>query len=138
MPRLTRWMLRASLLYLLAALLLRLALVAPEGPWGGEVGLLAPIWIHLLVLGFATQLIFGVAHWMFPRFSSSRPRGFEGLLELAFVGLNGGLLLRAFAEPLLGAGAAGPWRSLLVLSAALQGLALLAFISNLWPRVRGR
>jgi hypothetical protein len=52
------------MLYLLVALLLAVALQLPAG---GQVPLLRGIWptyLHLLVVGWLTQLIFGVAVWL--------------------------------------------------------------------------
>ncbi len=47
------------------------------------------------MLGWATQLIGGVALWMFPPLSREQPRGDERLGWFAYGALNGGLLLRA-------------------------------------------
>jgi hypothetical protein len=41
--------------------------------------LLWPTYLHLLVLGWLTQLIFGVAFWMFPRYSARNPTVVSGL-----------------------------------------------------------
>jgi hypothetical protein len=81
-------------------------------------------------------VIFGVAYWMFPRYSAERPRGHERLGWAAFLLLNGGLVLRVAAEPYhaLGRGGGG----VLVASALLQLLAGWAFVLNTWPRVRER
>jgi hypothetical protein len=124
------------MLYLVAALALG---IVAQTPAASRVPLLRAIWptyIHLLVVGWLTQLIFGVAYWMFPRYSPEQPRGSERLGWAAFVLLNTGLVLRALAEP---------WHSMtgragtaLVASAALQLLAGLAFVVNTWPRVRER
>ena len=98
--------------------------------------MLWPTYVHLLVVGWLTQLIFGVAYWMFPRYSAERPRGSERLSWITFALLNLGLLLRAIAEPwhaLAGRGA-----GLLVGSAVLQVLAGWTFVWNTWPRIRER
>jgi hypothetical protein len=125
MPPLTRWFVKLSLVYFVAAL--------AGGVWqaaGGPLWL-TPITIHLLVVGWVTGMIFGVAYWMFPKFSSEQPRGASGLAVASFVLLNLGLLLRVAAEPL-----AVGW--LLVTSAVLQWLGAVAFVVNTWPRVKGR
>lgn len=124
------------MLYLVAALALGIAMQMPAA---ADLPLMRAIWpayLHLLVLGWLTQLIFGVAYWMFPRYSAEQPRGSERLGWAAFVLLNGGLVLRAIVEPwhsMSGRGSA-----MLVASAALQLLAGLAFVANTWPRVRER
>lgn len=125
MPPLTRWFVKLSLMYFVAAL--------AGGVWqaaGGPLWL-TPITIHLLVVGWVTGMIFGVAYWMFPKFSSEQPRGANALGIASFVLLNLGLLLRVAAEPMeVG------W--LLVTSAVLQWLGAVAFVVNTWPRVKGR
>jgi hypothetical protein len=90
----------------------------------------------LLVVGWLTQLIFGVAFWLFPKHPSAPPRGSDRLGWICFALLNLGLLLRAVAEPLQGLGR--PSARLLVASAVAQLLAGWAFVINTWPRVRER
>lgn len=137
MPTLTRWYLRAGMLYFVTALAAGIVLQWPVMVGRHPVAaVFFPTYLHLLVVGWITQVIFGVAYWMFPRYSAERPRGSERLGWLAFVLLNAGLLLRVVGEPLhaLGSGAGG----LLVASALLQLLAGWAFVLNTWPRVRER
>ena len=124
------------MLYLMAALLLSIAL---QPPLRQELPLLATMWptyLHLLVLGWLTQLIFGVALWLFPKYSPSRPRGDERLSWASFLLLNLGLLLRAVAEPSHALGY--PVGALLIVAALAQLLAGWAFVLNTWPRVRER
>lgn len=51
------------------------------------------------MVGWVTQMIIGVAFWMFPKYTRERPRGSEALAWITYVLLNVGLLLRAIAEP---------------------------------------
>lgn len=137
MPPLTRWFVKAALLYLVAALVLAVAMQWPGAaarvPW---LAVVWPTYLHLLVVGWLTQLIFGVALWLFPRHSPARPRGYEWLGWTSFVLLNTGLLIRVVAEP---RAALGHDVGLLLLgSAAAQLLAGWAFVANVWPRVRER
>ena len=137
MPQLTRWYLRAAMLHLGGALVLGVLLQAPEARSAHPVvAVLYPTVLHLLVVGWITQVIFGVAYWMFPRYSAEQPRGSERMGWVTFVALNAGLLLRLAGEPahLLGRQTAG----LLVFSALLQLLAGWTFIVNTWPRLRER
>jgi hypothetical protein len=70
MPRLTRWFVKTALVYLVAALfvwvveaaqtVLNLPLV---------IATVQPTYLHLFTVGWITQMIFGVAYWMFPRAS---------------------------------------------------------------------
>lgn len=64
MPTLTRWFLKAALIYLILALCAGILLSMP-----GEtlISRLFPTYIHILAPGWLTQLIFGVAFWMFPK-----------------------------------------------------------------------
>ena len=137
MPAVSRWLLRAGMLWLLAGLAGGV-LVAAGGPLGlpAAVAAAGPTAFHLLTVGWLTQLIFGVAHWMFPRASADRPRGREGLLWAALALLNAGLVLRVLAEPVAGLGGGGV--PALALSGALQLAAAACFVANTWPRARGR
>jgi hypothetical protein len=135
MPTLTRWYIRISFLYLVAALLVAM-LLALRFPLSlpGWVGGLGPVYFHLFLVGWVTQLIFGVSFWLFPRTDQEREYGWMGWITLAF--LNAGLLLRALAEPLNASRPGTLWGWLLVPSALLQWLAGLGFVVMTWPRTR--
>jgi heme/copper-type cytochrome/quinol oxidase subunit 1 len=124
------------MLYLVVALALGIAMQMPSAAGLPFMRAIWPAYLHLLVLGWLTQLIFGVAYWMFPRYSAEKPRGSERLGWLAFVLLNLGLVFRAVFEPWHATSGRGG--AMLVVSAALQLLAGLAFVANTWPRVRER
>ncbi|HEX5809874.1 MAG TPA: hypothetical protein VFY25_14495 [Anaerolineales bacterium] len=133
MPTLTRWFLKIALLYLILALCVGILLAVPgESPL---LGLFA-IYIHTLVFGWLTQLIFGVALWMFPKYSADRPRGYEWLGWATLISLNLGLVLRIIFEPLQSIGPSPASGSMLVLSAVLQWLSGVTFVVNTWARVR--
>ena len=138
MPALTRWFVKSSFvclgLALVAGVLLGIQSVVGLTALGG----LFPIYIHLLVFGWLSQLIFGVVYWMFPKFTIDRPRRSENLGWWTYVLLNFGLLLRLVAEPLhtWSPSAATGWT--LVLSALAQLAAGAAFVANSWPRVKER
>lgn len=133
MPALTRWFLKAALIYLILALCAGILLALP-----GEtlISGLFPVYIHTLTFGWLTQLIFGVALWMFPKFSSAKPRGYEWLGWATFILLNVGLLLRVIFEPLHSMTPTSLSSWMLVGSALLQWLAGMAFVTNTWMRVR--
>lgn len=134
MPTLTRFFLRAAMVNLVASVVLGLAISVPglEGlmPW-------RPVYIHLLVLGWATQMIFGVAYWMFPRIEPLDLTRQPWLGWVCFAALNLGLLLRAVGEPALGHGRDQAAR-VVVAAALLQLLSVLAFVVLAWRRVRAR
>ena len=95
-----------------------------------------PTYVHMLVLGWLTQLIFGVAFWMFPKRSSEGSGGSQRLGWASYWLLNAGLLLRIFGEPARAIGAPTGW--LLIVAALLQLAGGWAFVVNTWPRVRER
>lgn len=139
MPKLTRWFVQASLLYLGLSLLVGVLLAAqPFFNLPPFVNGLRPVFFHLFMVGWLTQLIFGVMHWMFPKFSSERPRGSESIILFVFLALNLGLLLRSIAEPMASMQSTFLWNRLLAISASLQWAAGLAFVVNTWPRVKAR
>lgn len=139
MPVLTRTFVKASLLYLVLALLLGLALAARGFlPLPGFINSVGPVYFHLFLVGWVTQLIFGVVYWMFPKFTIEDPRGSERLAWSVFVLLNIGLLLRAVSEPWQAIRPGSGGDVLLAVSAVLQWFAGLGFVLNTWPRVKER
>lgn len=150
MPTLSRWFVKSALICLVLG-----SLVAGLGFAGATLALpagissLRPLAWHLLTVGWATQLIFGVAFWMFPlgpkppkarpNAQGARPadrRGDERIGWGAFALLNVGLVLRAIGEP---AGALWPRMSLnllLPVSAICQLAAIGIFVAFTWPCVQ--
>ena len=113
MPATSRTFVKASILYLcLGAVLGALIYInrfIPLGPW---VGYVRVTHIQVLIVGWLTQLILGVAWWLFPplkiglRTDAPLPvrrgqtqRGSEPLFWATFACLNAGILLRALFEP---------------------------------------
>lgn len=97
-----------------------------------------PVYFHLFLVGWVTQLIMGIVFWMFPKYSKERPRGREGLAVATYVLLNAGLLLRVLGEPGAAVSTSLLWPWALVLSATLQWLAGMFFVANTWGRVKER
>lgn len=136
MPKVSRFFVKAALLCLvLGGAVAGLAL---SGAGGLPPALLAlrPLAWHLLTVGWATQLIFGVAFWMFPHVAGEQPRGDERLAWASFWTLNGGLALRAVGEPLAALRPTPAAGVLLPLAATLQLAGVLIFVLLTWPRVR--
>lgn len=129
MPLITRTFIKTAMIYF--ALALSLGILLALGMSNGYF----PVYIHLLVFGWLTQLIFGVIYWMFPKYSKELPRGHDVLSWIAYGTLNIGLILRAIAEPLQSS-TNNVFGALLVASAILQWLAGIAFIANTWQRVK--
>lgn len=133
MPTLSRWCVRAALLYLVCGMtvgswmLIRQAQRSPLGrPWPA-------LHAHMLLIGFLLLLVMGVAFWMFPRVKGQRPRREIGWV--AFGLMNAGLVLRIVAEPQSIDGNLF-WRTVLGVSAVLPTLGVIAFGIAIWPRVR--
>ena len=131
MPRLSVWMVRASLLYFLAGFTMGALMLFNKGVFLHPAiwRLLAPH-IEFLLLGWTMQLAIGVAFWITPRLSGGRGRGNVKLAWLAFALLNVGILCVSVAGwsdrlPLVG-----------VSGRLAEFIAALAFMSNIWPRVR--
>ena len=138
MPRLSCWFVRASLLHLGIGVVLGGFILAAKGFPGalGWAWTLLPAHIQLLVGGWMIQLTLGMAYWILPRLSGAGDRGSPGLAWASFGSLNIGvggaalvLLLRVW------------WRNdwldaALIVAAALQVVALLAFARHAWPRVQ--
>ena len=117
----------------LACLLTALVLGVVRALWPGNAWLAGawPVYLHLLVLGWLSQLVTGVAYWMFPRVErGAAPTDWRGWMVFAL--LNSGLALRIITEPTM---VHGPW---LPLAALLQFMAMTIFAWSIWPRVRGR
>jgi hypothetical protein len=137
MPKLARWYVKSALVYLvLGALIAALALSGAAVPLPQGLLALRPLAWHMLTLGWATQLIFGVAFWMFPHLSKEQPRGDERWAWAAFWALNVGLALRAIGEPAaaLRPGLLPP--VVLQAAAILQVLAVYIFVTTIWSRVK--
>lgn len=132
MPPLSRWYIKLAMLYFVGAMVVGVLQAALHLPS------LGPAYVHMLVVGWVTQMIFGVAYWMFPKFSPELPRGDNAIAIATCVLLNAGLLLRVVVEPLRASrpDAAPGW--LLVVSGAAQALAGIGFAINTWPRVKIR
>lgn len=138
MPVIVRWYLKTALVMFVLALGVGLVQnlngLMPFVPPG-----LTPVYFHLLMVGWITQFILGVAIWMLPKYSQEKPRGIETLSWAAYFLLNAGLLVRAVSEPLVGAAPESTiWGWMLALSALMQWLAGLFFVINAWSRVKGK
>lgn len=133
MPLIVRTYIKTALVYLVVSLLV--AMIMGFVP---QLAPLRPVYIHLLIVGWITQLIMGVALWMFPKYSREQPRGSETLAWETYALLNMGLVLRAIGEPLLLVQPGYVASGMLALSSVLQLLAGWSFVYNTWDRVKGR
>ncbi|NIR45319.1 MAG: hypothetical protein GWN99_12950 [Gemmatimonadetes bacterium] len=139
MPTLTRLFIKTALVYFMAALLLSVV-----GAAGSALSLptvtayLGPTSVHLFTVGWITQMIFGVAYWMFPRHSRERPRGSAVAIAATYILLNAGILLRTPAEPFHARAPGSFTGSLLIAAGALQLAAGLTFVGAIWGRVKAK
>ncbi|MFN8569807.1 MAG: hypothetical protein U0Z44_20270 [Kouleothrix sp.] len=134
-----RYFIRTALIYLLAAFVVgAIVLINQALEIDGRIGALLPVFYHLLMVGWITQLICGVSLWMFPPLSRQQPRGDERLGWFTYGALNTGLVLRAIFEPLHTWLPGGWYGWMLAPAALLQVLAIWSFVAAIWPRVKGR
>lgn len=110
-------------------------------PLPGLASALRPSALHAVTVGWLTQLVMGVAVWLFPRPRSGSGAGppdtRPAAAWTAWGLLNAGLAARVATEPFAALGMPGPWRTPLVASGILQWIAVMLFAGLLWPRVRG-
>lgn len=134
MPTISRIFVKTGIVYFVLSMILGIALKLPffTSP------ALVPLFWHMLMVGWITQIIMGVSLWMFP----GRPReeGFKAHKKgwLMFFALNSGLVLRIIGEPMLTYSEALLWQIVVVLSAILQLMAGLIYFAEMWPRLLSR
>lgn len=139
MPLLARLHIKSGLAYFAVALLMGALMAAqPVLNLSARLALLRPVFLHLLIVGWLTQFIIGVAYWMFPKQSKDNPRGSAAMGWAVFGLLNTGLLLRSVSEPLFALAPETGWGWGLAAAAVLQVAAGWLFIANTWPRVKER
>ena len=129
MPRLSIWMVRTALSYLLLGFTFGALLLAHKG-----IGLhpmlwrLLPLHIEFLLIGWTLQLAMGVAYWILPRFLSKRGR--EGLAWVAYLLLNSGLCCIVLSVVI------PTWGGVAAVGRGLEALAAIAFALHAWPRIK--
>lgn len=133
--RYQRWMVKTSLIYLLAGVFLGLAIFLshrfPALEW---IMKWRTVHVHLILVGSVIQIIMGVALWMFPRRKQPPPWTTEGEGMSLYVGFNAGTLLRTAFEPFW---ADGPLFYFCALGGmVLQILSILYFLYLIFQRIR--
>lgn len=129
MPRLSRWFVRAALVYLAVGFTLGALMLSNKGlSLSATIWRLLPAHIECMLLGWTLQLMMGVAFWILPRFQGQRGR--EAPAWMAFWLLNAGVLLAG-----LGATLALPAQ--VVLAGRLAEVAaVVTFAVHAWPRIK--
>lgn len=138
MPTFVRYFIKTSIVYFVGSLLLGILLAAsPVMELPVFLSSLFPTYLHLFVVGWITQMIFGVSIWMFPKPRSEGRYGNETVIWVIYATINAGLLVRLVAEP-----GNLVWQTStivdvgLVVSAVLHWLAAVAYVYHVWGRIR--
>lgn len=134
MPLVSRTFIKAGMVFfvlsLTAALVIEIDIAA--------IPAIMPLFWHMLMVGWITQIIIGVSVWMFP--GRNREEGFKAQKWgwLTFIFLNAGLVLRVISEPLVSISTSEIWKTLLVFSAILQLVAGFTYFTEMWPRIMSK
>lgn len=134
MPTISRTFIKSGMLFFLLSLIAALLLEID----GFSFPSLMPLFWHMLMLGWITQIIMGVSIWMFP--GRNREEGFANQKWgwLTFIFLNAGMVFRLIAEPAIGFSETRIWPVLLVSSAVLQTAAGITYLIEMWPRIMSK
>lgn len=128
MPRYSRITIRAALVYLGLCVSLGALMLANEGlRWSPTIASWLPVHVDLLLFGWTTQLVFGVAYWILPRMDGRR--GSLGLAVGAALLLNLGTAVLVLASL-----SSIPLASPIGMACAAAGGLL--FAAHAWPRLR--
>lgn len=129
MPAPSRWMIRCSLLYLLAGFTIgALILIAKAYLAYSQIWSLLSVHIEVLIFGFIIQFTMGTAYWILPRFLKGPPRGNIFWSKLMVVSFNAGILLNVLTY----LNVIGRWGT--VAGRILEVLAVITFIALHWNR----
>lgn len=125
---------KTGLIFFLISLLLGIAVEIESL----SLPVLMPLFWHTLMVGWITQIIFGVSMWMFP--GRTREEGFKAQLWgwLTYIFLNTGLVLRLIAEPMLSYSDLAVWNLLVLGSAVLQVSGGVTYLTEMWPRIMSK
>ncbi|HMS01169.1 MAG TPA: hypothetical protein PKE62_18125 [Anaerolineales bacterium] len=130
MPRLSVYLIRASLIYVVLGFTVGGLLLANKGIlYLPALWNLLPLHIEFAFMGWMVQLTMGMVFWIAPRFSSDSPRGNEKLSWTAFALLNTGILL-VVAQSLFGA------NGFALAGRIVELFGLAAFAAGNWKRIK--
>ncbi|HSE94434.1 MAG TPA: hypothetical protein VLD61_00995 [Methylomirabilota bacterium] len=136
MTPLVRLYVKTSFVFLMLGLVLggyitvQVNLVGRGVPWP-----LITAHVHLVLVGFMLMLVFGVATWMFPRPARNDGRYRPGLAWVVYWLLTVSTTVRLLGE-LTAAAAGARGSSLAAIGGIGQVAAAVAFVINMWTRVR--
>jgi heme/copper-type cytochrome/quinol oxidase subunit 1 len=130
LPKLSVWMVRASLVYMGVGFLFGALILYHKGiPIDGRIWKLLNPHIELMIFGWTMQFVMGIAFWILPRFSGEQRYGRVYLGWWSFMLLNGGVVLTSIAY----------WFALEIYTLAGRLLILFGvmdFVLLIWPRVK--
>lgn len=138
MDRLSVVMVKSSLCWLLAGFVIGGLMLVDRAIPGDWRLWMMPSHGHMLFVGWFVQFALGIAYWLLPRKRSpDLPLGYnERVGIVAAIALNAGLLFRVACEPFERTGyASNLTLAGLTISATLQVLAAVLFVSQVWPRI---
>lgn len=134
MPAISRYFVKSGLVWfvlaLAVALITELSLFDPVA--------LRPLYWHMLMVGWITQIIMGVSVWMFPGRNRNEDIKENLPVWITLISLNTGLTLRVVSEPFVNSAKNDIWAVLLVASALLQWSSAVFYVAELWPRVMSK
>jgi len=134
MPPITRWFIKAGIFWFITGIILAFLAELPVHSAGA---LLLPVYWHMLVIGWITQVIIGVSIWMFPRKKRDRLKEQSKITVASFLLLNSGLVLRFLSEPFIPMFQGDSLITLsVIVSSLLQILGILLYIAEIWPRLQ--
>lgn len=134
MPRISRLFIKSGMVYLMLGVILALIADIPNFDTGIH---LLPVYWHMIVIGWITQVIMGVSIWMFPGRTRRKTPVDSFYSKAAFWLLNSGLILRFITEPFLPRFQGNTLLVIIViLSVLLQIAAFAAYVAEIWPRLR--
>lgn len=141
MDRISIAMARAALAWLVLGVVVGGLMLVDRAVPGDWRAWMAPSHGHMLFVGWFLQFALGIAYWLLPRKRSTElPLGYREMPGLVGVAaLNLGLICRVASEPFERTGHASDLTlTLLAASAILQVVAIVLFVTQLWPRIYGR
>ena len=135
MPRLSHWMIKTALVWLgIGTTIGSLMLLQKGWPVMPIIWVLRLSHIHVLLVGWLLQIVFGVAYWMLPRFNAAGDRGNEQAMWLGYGAINSAVVCVLLHDLLLMVQI--DWSSgLLSLAGTGYTVAALVFFWNAWKRV---
>lgn len=133
MPRLSQYIIRVALIYLLLGFTVGGLLLFHKGlPFEPLLWSWLPAHMEFLLVGWVLQLVMGVAFWTLPRFWVSPRRPNESYVWVAFILLNVGIWLVVIGTTFH----AGNW---FILAGRIAELvAVVFFAAHSWRRVVSR